>query len=347
MSGKEGPGFMKRVVYKSLGRRNRRLVVGPGRGLDNGVISLGGRRVMVVTSDPISVVPSLGMEWSAWLSVHVIASDYTTSGLRPEFALFDFNFPPSLSERDREAYVREVGRECRTLGVSIAGGHTGSYPGAGFTVAGAGTMLGFGVAGGFLTPAMSRRGDAIVATKGAAIESTAYLANSFPEFTRESVGRSAAARAQALLGSCSTVKDAEIASTFGLGKGGITSMHDATEGGVYGALEEMADASGNSFVVEEDRIPIADEVRAVCTAFGLDPYSALSEGTLLLTCSPGIADALTAALARDRIGSAVVGEVGKGGGLRVRRGGGRSARMKPLPDGYWGAYSRASESGLK
>ena len=141
--GKAGQAFLENVVYRSLGVKNDDIVVGPRRGFDNAVIRLDDSRVMIVTTDPVSILPTLGMKESAWLSVHLIASDYATSSQAPEFASFDFNLPSELGTTETEEYLVAVGRECDRIGVSIVAGHTGSYPGAGFTVVGGGTMFGF------------------------------------------------------------------------------------------------------------------------------------------------------------------------------------------------------------
>ena len=345
--GKAGPEFMKEVVYASLGKKSRKLVIGPRKGSDNAVIAVGGGRIMILTVDPVSIIPSLGMKMSAWLSVHLIASDYATSGLRPEYATFSFNFPPELSDADREEYVRSVGEECRRLGITIAAGHTGSYPGAGFTVIGAGSMFGFGRRGGFVDPSMARPGDAILMTKQAGIEATASLALSFPRYVEGKVGRLRASRAKKLIRSCSTVTDALTAARIGLGRGGITSMHDATEGGVLGGLEEMAYASGTAFHVNEGRINVSEEVGAVCGAFGLDPVDSLSEGTLLVTCNPDRLDDLKDEFAGSGIPIREIGSVRDGAGLWVTKGGGRPKRIKPGADRYWAAYRDAIDAGLR
>jgi hydrogenase maturation factor len=338
---------MEDVVYANLGRRSSNLIVGPRKGSDNAVIAIGGDRVMVLTVDPLSIIPSLGMKMSAWLSVHLIASDYTTSGLRPEYATFSFNLPPELSDADREEYVRSVGEECRRLGITIAAGHTGSYPGAGFTVIGAGSMFGFGRRGGFVDPSMAKPGDAILMTKQAAIETTASLALSFPRYVEEKTGRLRASRARKLIRSCSTVADALTAARIGLGRGGVTSMHDATEGGVLGGLEEMASASGTAFHVDEDSINVSDEVGAVCAAFGLDPLGSLSEGTLLVTCNPGRLDDLREEFDGSGIPIRSIGSVRAGDGLWVTMSGGRPKRIKPEADRYWVAYRDATGASLR
>lgn len=345
--GKASPKFMKDVVYANLGRVSRGLVIGPRKGEDNAVISLDGVHVMILTVDPVSIIPSMGMKVSAWLSVHLIASDYTTSGLKPEYATFSFNFPTELSETDREQYVRSVGQECRRLGITIAAGHTGSYPGAGYTVIGAGSMFGFGLRGGFVDPSMARPGDAILMTKQAGIETTASLALSFPRHVEERVGRLSASRARKLIMSCSTVADALTAARVGLGGNGVTSMHDATEGGVLGGLEEMASASGTAFHVDSGKICVSEEVAAVCGAFGLDPLGSLSEGTLLVTCNPGRVSDLEEEFAECRIPIQEVGVVRDGAGLWVAKEGRRPKKVKPKSDRYWAAYMRAANAGLK
>lgn len=336
---------MEHAVYGHLGRPTRRLRVGPGRGLDNAVMEAGNGRVLIVTVDPISAVPAFGMELSAWLSVHLVASDFTASGIDPQFSVFSYNFPREMAEPERELYVASVGDECRRLGVAVAAGHTGSYPGSGYTVIGSGSMLGFASEGSYVTPSMAREGDAILVTKHAGIEATASLALSFPLFTAEKVGAAAAARAAGLARQCTTVEDARSARSAGLGSHGVTSMHDATEGGVLGALEEMACASGRGFKVDAEEIPVAPEAKAVCGAFRVDPLKTMGEGALLITCSPSRVRDLAKAMSKAKIELTEIGTVERSGGLRLK---GSRKRVAPGgPDPYWAAYDRAVRRGLK
>jgi len=332
---------MEKAVYANLGRPSRRVKVGPGWGLDNGILSVTPNQVMIITVDPVSVIPEFGIQLSAWTSVHLIASDYCTSGARPQYATFSYNFPPSMPRTDKEAYVGAVGDECSKLGVSIVGGHTGSYPGGGYTVIGTGSMFGFCREGAYVSPKMARVGDTILLTKHPAIEATASLALCFPSFTEHRVGRSAALKAQKMIRMCSTVRDATAASRAGLGPGGVTSMHDATEGGVLGALDEMALASGRRFEVELNAIEVPPEVSAVCAAFAIDPLTSLGEGALLITCNPEVTEKVVGLLSRERIESRVIGIVRSGSGLWLRRGKNVPKRYKPAKDGYWRAYERS------
>lgn len=347
--GKVPREFLESVVFAHLGAKRSALLVKPGHGLDNAVISLGGKKVLLATSDPLSVIPSIGMKESARLSVHLLASDLTTSGVSPQFAMLDLNLPPEMELPTVGTYLKAIGQECANLGIAIAGGHTGRYPGSGYTVVGGGTMFSVAERGAYVTPAMAKPGDAVLMTKGAAIGATAVLAHSFPETIGDKSGVVVLRKAKSRLRDCSTVKDAKAAASVGLHKN-VTSMHDATEGGVLGGLLELSSACGLPVVVKREEIHVPEEAAAVCDAFGLDPFTTTSEGTLLITCKPAAAVDLKAALAKEKVESYEIGRVGQGGerrGLWVSSGGSKPRQHTPGPDGYWEAYSGAMGQGLR
>ncbi|HVC26657.1 MAG TPA: AIR synthase family protein [Nitrososphaerales archaeon] len=347
--GKVPREFLESVVFANLGAKRSSLLVKPGHGLDNAVISLGGKKVLLVTSDPLSVIPSIGMKRSAWLSVHLLASDLTTSGVSPQFAMLDLNLPPEMGLRAVGAYLKAVGDECRKLGIAIAGGHTGRYPGSGYTVVGGGTMFSVAEKDAYVTPAMARPGDLVLITKGAAIGATAVLAHSFPETVEAKEGATLLGRARSRLRDCSTVREAQAAAAVGL-REKVTSMHDATEGGVLGGLFELSSACGLPVIVRREAIHVPEEVAGVCGVFGLDPLTTLSEGTLIITCTPGAVESLRAALVKAQVESYEIGCVGQrsqGSGLWLSSGGEKPVAHTPELDGYWEAYSGAVGRGQK
>jgi hydrogenase maturation factor len=61
-------------------------------------------------------------------------------------------------------------------------------------------------------------------------------------------------------------------------------MHDPTEGGVVGALWEMAEASGCGFRVTASAIPVREATRAICAALAVDPLRLIASGALLIAC---------------------------------------------------------------
>ncbi|MDG6923454.1 MAG: AIR synthase family protein, partial [Nitrososphaerota archaeon] len=302
--GKISKDFFDRVIYPNLGRRNGKVLVGPSSGVDTCVIRTGRNQVLVATTDPISFIPDLGSEYSAWQSVNLVASDLATSGLSPQFALFDFNIPPSMKSSDFEKYWKALSRECRRLDISIVGGHTSRFEGLDSTVIGAGMMFSLGREDECKTSQDGGVGDKVLVTKGAAIATTAVLAHAFPQTVRKKVGTKNLERAKAHLNKTTAVKDSLIAA-----KAGANAMHDATEGGVLSALYELAHASKTGLRVDLERIPVSEETRDICKIFKIDPYTSLSEGSLVLSCKPSRVTKVLSGLRSAGIRAAVVGEL--------------------------------------
>ena len=118
-------------------------------------------------------------------------------------------------------------------------------------------------------------------------------------------------------------------------------MHDATEGGVIGGLIEVATASDVGLRIERDAIPVRPEVRAICEHTGMDPYTAISEGTLIATVLASRADAFVEALAEQAIEAAIVGEITDAASGRVLvTAEGERPLVHPGLDPFWGAFGR-------
>jgi len=334
------------AVFRHLGARAEGILVPPARGFDNGVLKLGPDSVLVFTADPISFIPSLGARMSAWLSLHHLASDLATSGVKPRYAMMDYNLPGDFSDANLRGYLSAFSDESRSLGISIVGGHTGRYPGCGLTVIGAGFLFAEAPSTGYITPSMAHGGDRVLITKGPAIEATAVLALSFSSRTKEALGPGVLAKAKRRLLECSTVEDSLLAASVGLRDDGVTSMHDATEGGVVTALGEMAAASGKEIAADLSLLPVPEDIGKVCSLFGLNPYETLSEGTLVITCRPAKVGRLMGAFRRRGIGCFEVGEVKEGmvGDLRKERGVRLAPKKSPV-ERYWDVYARGIEEG--
>lgn len=73
-------------------------------------------------------------------------------------------------------------------------------------------------------------------------------------------------------------------------------MRDPTRGGVATALNELALDSGASVHLQEETLPIRDEVRGACELLGLDPLHIACEGQFLAIVGPERAEAALAAL---------------------------------------------------
>ncbi len=91
----------------------------------------------------------------------------------------------------------------------------------------------------------------------------------------------------------------------------IHCMRDATRGGVATVLNEFADASGVTIRVEQERLPVREQVRGVCEILGLDPLYLANEGKLVAIVPAADAGRLLAAMRAHPAGvdSAIIGEV--------------------------------------
>jgi hydrogenase expression/formation protein HypE len=346
--GKIGRQYFDDVVYPRLGQKRKEVLVGPKHGCDNAIIEINEREVMAVTTDPLSIIPVLGIEDSAWLTVHLLASDLATSGIAPQYAVFDLNLPVEIASEDFEKYWMAIHEECSRLGIAIVAGHTGKFLGCNYTIVGGGMMFGFAKKDAFVAPTMAAPGDHVIITKGAAIATTGILARVFPETIARNCGNEVQQRSAAFFKSFSVVTDALTAAKVGLGGDGVRAMHDATEGGVFGALHEIAAASNCGLRIRKSAIPVAPETIKVCEVFDLDPYVSLSEGTLVIAARPEKVTRILSALHEESITAADIGmflPISEGMWVESTEG------VQPLPeikaDPYWQAYANAIQKGWK
>jgi len=344
--GKLSPDFLQRVILRKLGTTRSELLQGPKFGVDNAVVRVAPGTVAICKTDPVSIIPALGAENSAWLSVNLLASDITTSGFPPTFAVFDLNLPPEIKDAELETYWDGIHRACKELGVAIIGGHTGRFVGCDYTIMGGGFMFALGPEEKYLTSAMAQTGDVLVLTKGAAIATTGILAYAFPNTIERAFGGKFLRQAQSFLRRFSTVKDALIAASVGVRTEGVTSMHDVTEGGVLGGLFELVSASGRGAMISKSEIQIAEETRKVCELFEIDPMNALGEGSLVISVRPEEFERVLATLQKAGIPSFKVGKVTElGSPILLESKSGESKLHYPEKDTYWDAYWKAIKKG--
>jgi hydrogenase maturation factor len=308
-TGKATAELFEQVILRRLGAPDADVLVGPRHGVDVGVVKVAEGVAMAMTADPVFVVPAYGWERAAWFAVHILASDASTSGLPLRWMSVDLNLPPEISDEDLTSLWDAFHRACDDLGIAVVTGHTARYDGCTWPMVGGATCLALGDEDAFVTPTMARPGDVVVVTKGAAIEATALFAATFPQRLASIVGDEVVRAGDALFDAMTVVPEARVAAAYGLRDAGVTSMHDATEGGVLGGLLEVAVASDTGLRIDRDLIPLRPEVATICEAVGIEPYVSISEGTLLATVRPAHADGFLAALAGEGIDAAAVGEV--------------------------------------
>jgi len=97
-------------------------------------------------------------------------------------------------------------------------------------------------------------------------------------------------------------------------RGQLDSLHcfrDPTRGGLATTLNEIALSAEVCIEIEEDLIPVREEVRGACEILGLDPLYVANEGKLVAIVSADLAHALVARMKQNKYGAgaSIIGEV--------------------------------------
>ncbi|MFC6939541.1 AIR synthase family protein [Salinirubellus sp. GCM10025818] len=332
--GKIDRSFFERVIRPNLGAAREDVAVGPSHGVDFGVLDVGGR-ALVTATDPVSVVPELGFERAGRLAVDIVLADVAVSGVAPSHLAVSLSLPPEMTDEELATTWRGMAGHCRDLGVSVVTGHTARYSGVDYTWVGGATGFGVGSFEDLVRPDGARPGDALVVSTGPAAEVAGLFSTLYGD--RLGLPEPTLATARERLDDIEAVRDARTA--FEAGE--VTAMHDATEGGVVGGLNEMAAGAGVRFDVERASVPLAPGVEAVCGAVDVDPWQVTSCGTLLVAVAPDDAAAVVEALEARGTPAAVVGRVTEGEGVYVD---GERAEA-PDADPSWGAAADLADRG--
>jgi hydrogenase maturation factor len=297
-TGKLPPDLLRALVLGRLGAARPETLVGAALGVDGAAIAAGGDWAWVLTSDPITTA-SAG---AGRLAVHVVCNDLAAMGAEPVGVLATLLFPAGVSADEIGELTAQIDATARALNVEVLGGHTEVAPALAAPLV---VMSGIGKAhkDRLLTAAGARPGDALVLTKAAALEGTQVLATDLTaRLVAEGVSAEVLAAARAYADELSVVPEARLAVELG-----ATAMHDPTEGGVVGALWELAEASGCGFRVTLEAIAVREPTRVICAALGADPLRLIASGALLIACPDSTR--LLAGLAEAGIAARVVGRM--------------------------------------
>jgi len=296
--GKLPQGVLSRLL-DTYQRLDDRVVVGPKIGEDCAVIDFG-ETYLVVKTDPIT----FATDEIGWYVVHVNANDVATMGARPRWFLATALLPEGADEAMAEGIFASLHRAASTLGVSLCGGHTEITYSLDRPIL-VGQMMGEVAKDRLVQSSGARPGDAVLLTKGLAIEATALIAREKAEKLGENYSPEFSARCRNYLydPGISVVREAMIACEVAR----VHAMHDPTEGGVATGLYELATASGVGMELFEDRMVLSDESRTLCDAFGLDPLGVISSGAMLIVVDAEDRDRVQEAIREAGIGCAWIG----------------------------------------
>ncbi|MCS7103759.1 MAG: AIR synthase family protein [Candidatus Korarchaeum sp.] len=328
LRGKLPPDFLSREVFPRLPlpSNDDRVILGPAIGEDAAILKVGDE-LLAVHSDPVTG----GGKLAGWLSVYVASNDIATRGVRPLWLLPVFLFRDGADESEILSLIEQVGKAASRIGATVIGGHTEVTPNLSFNIV---ITTAIGIGRRMIKTGDAKKGDLIVMTKECALEGTAILSNELSDQLRsKGLREEKLERASKLIEDISVLKESMIAADFI----GVHSMHDPTEGGILGGVQELAIASRLGFRIYEDRIPVREETLEICRALSIDPLRLISSGSLLIAVEKSSVKELISAIQRSGIRASVIGELTDREGEMVvfRKNGRREDVSEPVLDELW------------
>ena len=296
------PVQLLRELLSRLAIDDVRVKVGPAVGEDAAAIDRGDH-YLLLAADPITFLPKR----IGWYAVQVNANDIAAMGGKPQYFLSTILLPSGLATEEMvREILSDIASACRELGCLAVGGHTEVTGGIDRPIV-AGAMVGEVEKDKLLTSGGAQPGDMVLVTKGIAIEATAILAQEREREVREAFGEEFQRKSAAFLTDPGlSVVPASVAAVEA---GGVTAMHDVTEGGIAGALWEVAEASNVGMVVIETEIPRFWESTRLAERFQMDLLGAIGSGALVLTAPEPATEGLIAAMGDKGTDAFVIGRV--------------------------------------
>jgi hydrogenase maturation factor len=318
--GKLSHDQLRTLVLDRLPAAGADILAGPAIGLDCAAVRVGDG-LIVVSSDPITgAAAEIGR-----LAVHISCNDIATCGIRPSLLTLVLIAPPTCRPDDIRQVIDQAAATAAHLGVSIVGGHTEVSDAVSRMVV-VTTAIGQAQPGQPLILAGGgRAGDMLLMTKTAGLEGTAILAADRGERLSGSLSPDELAQAAGMIEQISVVAEGACA-----GRLGAHALHDATEGGILGAVWELAQAGRTGCLVWADQIPIDPLTRRICQLLDLDPLRLIASGSLIIaTDRPA---PLIAELSAGGILCTAIGRLSDDGRCRVRNDAGTVDLAPPGPD---------------
>ena len=298
--GKVPENVLKRSIIKQIKTKRSEILVGAGVGEDCAVIELGPDEVFVTSTDPITgTTHDIGA-----LSINVTANDIASSGAEVIGVMLSVLLPEGTCEEELKDMMQQVEAACAKLNIQTVGGHTEITKAVNQPII---TVTGFGKVNKsrIITTSGAKVGDDVVVTKWIALEGTSIIAKEKEEMLKERFAPSFIDSAKSFSNYLSVIPEAAVAARLG-----ATAMHDVTEGGIFGALWEVGQASKVGLSIDFKSIPIKQETIEICEVFGLNPYELISSGSMLITIPNGYD--LVRELKNSGISAAVIGKVTEG-----------------------------------
>ncbi|MFN8257182.1 MAG: hydrogenase expression/formation protein HypE [Bacteroidales bacterium] len=291
--GKLSQQLIQQVFYKSFS--NKELLVGH----DGALLELNGVR-LAFSTDSYVVQPIFFPGGNIGeLAIYGTVNDLACCGAIPEYISAGFIIEEGFPVEELEIIAQSMKKAAEIAGVQIVTGDTkvvekGKADRIFINTSGIGAIP----AGRSIAPQNAKPGD-IILINGTIADHGIAIMSSRAGLEFETTIHSDCCALNGLAEAIFKVSDK------------VYVMRDPTRGGVASALNEIAQSAGYGILIEENKIPVRDEVAAACELLGFDPLYVANEGKLLVFIDEQDAEKVLEAMKNHPAGrdSAIIGSV--------------------------------------
>lgn len=301
--GKISESVLMRSVLRKIKTKRDEVVCGAGIGVDCAVLSFGEGEETVLSTNPVSAPADMVCVYG----MHRALNNIAAAGAEPVGVLISAMLPKETEETVLQNMMAQAEEICRQYHVQLSGGHTELTE---MVVQPILTVTGIGkrkkTDAGMRTV---RPGQDIVVSKWIGLEGTVRAAREYREALLTKYPARMIDEAADFERFLSIIPEAATAR-----KSGVCGIHDVSQGGIFGALWEMAHGAGVGLEIDLKKLPVRQETIELCEFYDLNPYELSSGGCLLMTSEDG--NGLVMALEKEGIPAVIVGKT-TGGNDRV------------------------------
>lgn len=306
--GKIGENVLKRSILNQIKTKRQEVLVGAGIGEDSAIVSLSEEEVFVISTDPItSTKIDIGE-----LAVINAVNDIAASGGEPLGVMVSILLPEKTTESKLKVIMEQIEKQCELLNIQIMGGHTEATLAVNqpiVTITAVGKMKKTEM----LQQNQIKAGQDVVISKWIGLEGSSIIAKEREEELLSKFPSYLVKEARSFANYLSVVPEAAVAR-----KSGASVMHDVTEGGIFGALWEVAEKAGVGLEIDLKKIPVKQETIEICEFYELNPYEFLSGVALLMVIDRGYD--LVVELEKNGIFATVIGKIVDGNSRKIVNG---------------------------
>ncbi len=292
--GKISESVLKRSVLRQIHTKREEIVSGAAIGEDCAIFAQSdAEMVSCMQEADLSAVTVKQL-------IYRCANNLAAAGAEPFALMITLLLPEDTEEASLKGWMAEADKAAAELSMQIAGGQTRVTEALCRPYA---VVTGYGkLPAGSSVAGKAEPGQDIVISKWIGLEGTAYLAKHNREKLLARYPAYLVEEAEGFDRFLSIIPEAATA-----GKSSVCAMHDASEGGIFASLWELAEGAGVGLTIDLKKLPLRQETVEVCECLGVNPYELRSGGCLIMTSRDGLG--LVAALQEKQIPAVVVGKV--------------------------------------